>query len=270
MKGHLQRGSDVILRECDYRHEAEMQKLFRKMVQENFSDVAYVPRIYDKYSGEKVLTMEFLHAVPLFEYLTNASDLEKDQLAERVYRIIWAAFLKEGIVMGDPHPGNFLLLPDHKIGFIDFGMVEKIKDERRKMWLNIYHDMLMNDPASLRENLESMEVFGPEARDKANYEIAIQNGRKHFYISQVGRRSLFNRQEAYERNVEFTVNAPNREFVKLHIDDGIVARLHLVLNALMSNLGATADWGQIFLDEYNKARRADNSEDIVTADNIAS
>ena len=36
-----------------------------------------------------------------------------------------------GVFNGDPHPGNILLMPDGRLGLIDFGQVREITNSER-------------------------------------------------------------------------------------------------------------------------------------------
>ena len=54
-------------------------------------------------------------------------------LLDTVMRVHGHQVLIDGEFNGDPHPGNILLLPDGRIGLIDFGQVKRINDETRKL-----------------------------------------------------------------------------------------------------------------------------------------
>ena len=49
------------------------------------------------------------------------SDLS-DQLQNLAYEILWGSFHYQYII-GDPHPGNVIVMKDNKIGLIDFGII---------------------------------------------------------------------------------------------------------------------------------------------------
>merc|ERR1719265_2426649 len=55
---------------------------------------------------------------------------------------------------GDPHPGNILLLPDGRIGLIDFGQCRSLSDEQRKRFAELF-TALTEAPSHLGASAEA-------------------------------------------------------------------------------------------------------------------
>ena len=55
-----------------------------------------------------------------------AREAERDRFGEIVYRFFWGLLANERLVAGDPHPGNYLLCPDGRVCFLDFGLMRRI------------------------------------------------------------------------------------------------------------------------------------------------
>ena len=55
---------------------------------------------------------------------------QRDRYAEIVFRFFFGLLYREQIALGDPHPGNYLLRPDGRVGFLDFGLLGDIGDDR--------------------------------------------------------------------------------------------------------------------------------------------
>ncbi|MCA2980455.1 MAG: AarF/ABC1/UbiB kinase family protein, partial [Myxococcaceae bacterium] len=110
----LQQG---VLEELDYEVEAERSRRFSQALAP-FPDLK-VPRVFDELTAERVLTLEFLEGETLKEFLargaTHSND-ERFRIARLLTRVTWGPFLATGLVHADPHPGNFLLLPDGALG----------------------------------------------------------------------------------------------------------------------------------------------------------
>lgn len=86
-----------------------------------------VPKVYNQYTGRRVLVMEALPGVAL----SQKSALEQEGIdPEVVLRRGLRAYLKmvfsDGLFHGDLHAGNVFILPDNKIGLIDFGVVGRL------------------------------------------------------------------------------------------------------------------------------------------------
>ncbi|MFK8139385.1 MAG: ABC1 kinase family protein [Bdellovibrionales bacterium] len=121
--GYLEQETNFII-------EANNIGRFRK----NFADDPHVviPKVYSKYSNEKVLILEELQG----RRLSDPTAFDQENISpEDVVQIGLRSFLKmifqDGIFHGDLHAGNFFILPNQKIGLIDFGMVGYLSQKSR-------------------------------------------------------------------------------------------------------------------------------------------
>ncbi len=122
------RGS--ILRELDYQKEAaNLQEL-----RENLRDYRrlVVPDVIHDFTTSRVLTMEFVDGTKLTK-LSGAvkADLDGEALAEELFHAYLDQILVHGFFHADPHPGNLLLTPDHRIAILDLGMVGRVNQRLR-------------------------------------------------------------------------------------------------------------------------------------------
>jgi predicted unusual protein kinase regulating ubiquinone biosynthesis (AarF/ABC1/UbiB family) len=106
--------------ETDYEREANFLTRARKLFYEEEGIV--VPKVHPEYSTGKVLTMEYLPGVHLAEYLkANPSQEERNESARKIMRGTARILYRERIQNVDCHPGNYLFMPDGRVGLIDFG-----------------------------------------------------------------------------------------------------------------------------------------------------
>jgi ubiquinone biosynthesis protein len=136
--------AEYTLREVDLRREADNAETFAA----NFTDEPGIvfPKIYREFSGERVLTMEFFDGNRPDSAKVQAMSLEDrerlvDLGAEAIIRMIY----KDGFFHADLHPGNLIVLPGPKAGFIDLGMVGRMHDELRRTLLYYYYALVMGD-----------------------------------------------------------------------------------------------------------------------------
>ena len=61
-----------------------------------------------------------------FEAVKQLGDAERDRFAEIVFRFFFGTLLHLRRAAGDPHPGNYLLLDDGRVGFLDFGLMRVV------------------------------------------------------------------------------------------------------------------------------------------------
>ncbi|WP_338770015.1 AarF/UbiB family protein [Nocardia vulneris] len=103
--------------ELDYRIEADHQRRFAT----EFADDPHfqVPRVIA--SAPKVLVSEWLQATPLSAIIANGSKAQRDRAGALLVEFSLSAPVRVGYLHCDPHPGNFQLLDDGRLGVIDFG-----------------------------------------------------------------------------------------------------------------------------------------------------
>jgi predicted unusual protein kinase regulating ubiquinone biosynthesis (AarF/ABC1/UbiB family) len=115
---------DRMLEELDYRSEADHQRRFA----EEFEGDPEIRVPHVLASSPKVIVSEWIGGPPLSQLIqqtdVSASDqANRDRIADLVVRLMFASPARLGLLHADPHPGNFLLQDDGRIGVIDFGAV---------------------------------------------------------------------------------------------------------------------------------------------------
>ncbi|OBI74538.1 AarF/ABC1/UbiB kinase family protein [Mycobacterium sp. E740] len=105
--------------ELDYRLEADNQRAFAKAYD---GDPKFtVPKVVA--SAPKVVIQEWIEGIPLSQIIREGTQEQRDLMATRLFEFCDDAPRRLEMVHGDAHPGNFMLLPDNKMGVIDFGAV---------------------------------------------------------------------------------------------------------------------------------------------------
>jgi predicted unusual protein kinase regulating ubiquinone biosynthesis (AarF/ABC1/UbiB family) len=114
--------------ELDYRNEAGWMTRFAEVWAEH--DV-YVPDVL--FASEAVLVSRWMDGTPLSELITaaNAADSggtasrqdERDRAGDLLATFCLRSVGRVGAMHADPHPGNYRLLADGRLGVLDFGSV---------------------------------------------------------------------------------------------------------------------------------------------------
>jgi predicted unusual protein kinase regulating ubiquinone biosynthesis (AarF/ABC1/UbiB family) len=115
--------------ELDYRLEAESLSAFSSL-HEGDPHVR-IPAVVPSHSARRVLTTEFVRGKKLEQVLADASEDERQQYAETLWRFVFRSVLVGGRFNADPHPGNFLFAESPRIHFLDFGCVQQLSERRR-------------------------------------------------------------------------------------------------------------------------------------------
>lgn len=105
--------------ELDYRLEADNQRAFAKAYAGHPHFV--VPHVIA--SSPKVMITEWIDGVPMSQIIRSGTVDERDICGTRLFELTFDAPARVGLMHGDAHPGNFMLLPDGRMGVIDFGAV---------------------------------------------------------------------------------------------------------------------------------------------------
>ena len=154
------------LREVNLENEAENAETFAA----NFEDQPDVvfPRIYREHSTRNLLVMEHLPgAKPNDPAVQGLSDEDKDRIIDLGASAIIRMLYKDGFFHADLHPGNLLVLPGPKAGFIDLGMVGRFDEELRRTMLYYYYCLVMGDAENAARYLVSIAVAGRGGDRKA-------------------------------------------------------------------------------------------------------
>jgi ubiquinone biosynthesis protein len=157
---------EYTFKEVDLRREADNAETFAA----NFADEEDIvfPRIYRRYSSRDLLCMEYLAGLkPSEPRAQEMSEEDKDRMVDLGAEAIIRMLYRDGFFHADLHPGNLLVLPGPKAGFIDLGMVGRFSDELRRTLLYYYYCLVTGDAenaarylAAVAEPMSGSDVMG--------------------------------------------------------------------------------------------------------------
>jgi len=110
-----------IKKEMNYYQERMNLKKFYNMFEDD--EEVYVPKVFDKYSTERILTMEFINGTKISALAKSKKHFDKKLIAKRGAESFFKQVLVYSFFHADPHPGNIFILKDNVICFLDFGMM---------------------------------------------------------------------------------------------------------------------------------------------------
>lgn len=105
--------------ELDYELEAQNQRALARIFKGH--PFIVVPGVVTDLSAEKVLVTEFVDGAG-FDTVKESDQATRDRIGEIVFRFYFGCMYRHRQFSGDPHPGNFLQLPDGRVAFLDFGL----------------------------------------------------------------------------------------------------------------------------------------------------
>ncbi len=115
--------------------------------------IVHVAKIYEKYSTDTVLVMEYLDGLSFNnpEFLITSKDNLKD-LFDNGLKIFLKTFLKDGLFHADLHGGN-IIYSKGKLGIIDFGLMGHLSKKGRQTLIFIVYSILHSNYEALVHEL---------------------------------------------------------------------------------------------------------------------
>lgn len=159
-------------REVDLEREADNAETFRA----NFRDEPDIvfPKIFRELSSRRVLCMEFLDGVkPDDVRARRLTEAERQRLIEFGARAIVRMLYRDGFFHADLHPGNLMILPGARCGFIDLGMVGRFGEELRRLLLLYFYCLVSGDSENAARYLTQIAERGPRA-DAAGFRREVE------------------------------------------------------------------------------------------------
>ncbi len=148
-----------IAEELDYEHEAQAQRMFARRWRGH--PFIAIPDVVSDLCRERVLVTEWMGGVG-FDELKSAPESTRDLVGEIVFRFFFGSLYRFGHFSGDPHPGNFLLLPDGRVAFLDYGMTKTVPRAAIETELGVLRGALDGDAAAVHAGLSSLGFFKPD------------------------------------------------------------------------------------------------------------
>jgi predicted unusual protein kinase regulating ubiquinone biosynthesis (AarF/ABC1/UbiB family) len=121
--------------------------------------------VFPSLCGERVLVTGFLGG-GISVNDTAAMDragIDRKEVARTFLDVFLSMMIQHGVFHADPHPGNLLVLPDGRIGLLDFGMVGRLTKRRRFELLFLVSAVLDGRPERLLRALRMVEAVPPTA-----------------------------------------------------------------------------------------------------------
>ncbi|RBY77544.1 AarF/ABC1/UbiB kinase family protein [Blastococcus sp. TF02-09] len=113
-----------VVEELDYSLEADAQRGFSAAFADDPQIV--VPRVVA--SAPKVIVSEWLEGTPLSRIIASGTREQRDRAGLLMAVLHFSAPERAGLLHADPHPGNFRLMADGRLGVIDFGATARLPD----------------------------------------------------------------------------------------------------------------------------------------------
>jgi predicted unusual protein kinase regulating ubiquinone biosynthesis (AarF/ABC1/UbiB family) len=142
-----------VMEELDYELEAQNQRAFARGYRDH--PFIHVPDVVTRLSTGRVLVSEWVDGAG-FEEVRALPQEQRDRFGEIVYRFCFGSIFHLQHFNADAHPGNYLLMPDGKVAFLDFGMTKHLDKDQIELEIAALEAVFDGDPERLRVALHDL------------------------------------------------------------------------------------------------------------------
>jgi predicted unusual protein kinase regulating ubiquinone biosynthesis (AarF/ABC1/UbiB family) len=232
---------DRIMEELDYELEAQNQRAFARAYRGH--PFAHVPDVVTALSARRVLVSEWVDGRPFSDVLALPDD-ERERIGEAIYRFFYGSLHWLGRFNVDAHPGNYMLMDDGRMAFLDFGSVKAMQPERLRAGIQLMMTAKDGTDEDVVEMLRELGYVRPGSHPDAALlaaQVRVPNewvlSDREFTLDRdyVGR--LMARQSQ--------INAQTLRLARsiaLPADDLMLNRMGIGVVAVLGQLGVTRNW----------------------------
>jgi predicted unusual protein kinase regulating ubiquinone biosynthesis (AarF/ABC1/UbiB family) len=153
-----------IFEELDYELEAQNQRAMARVFRGH--PFIVVPDVVTRMSRERVMVSEFVEGTG-FEEHKGYAQAERDRIGEVIFRFYMGCMYRHHQFSGDPHPGNYKLMADGRLAFLDFGLFKRMDAADLELELRCQRAVVEDDAERLHRLLAESGFLPQPDRVKA-------------------------------------------------------------------------------------------------------
>ncbi len=234
-----------IVEELDYELEAQNQRALGRIFDGH--PFILVPRVVSALSRERVLVSELVSGTG-FEELKGHPQAERDRIGEIVFRFFLGCLYRHRQFSGDPHPGNFLLLADGRVAFLDFGLFKRMDAAAVDLELAAQRAVVEHDAAALHALLASSGFLPHPDRVDPEHLLAYVEDAIWWYTTadeELELRPEIATQVMIESSDPRSSHFREMRHQDMRAEHLFGRRMEMLTLAVLAQLGARANWHRI-------------------------
>lgn len=155
---YIKEVEERLLEETDY--ELEVRRSIEITSACKVLDNVVFPTYYPELSSKRIITMDWINGLHLKEFLqTNPSQELRNKIGQALWDFYNFQQHELRAVHADPHPGNFMITPDEKLGVIDFGCIKEMPDDFYEPFFSLISSDVVNDKDRTIEAFRKLEMI---------------------------------------------------------------------------------------------------------------
>jgi predicted unusual protein kinase regulating ubiquinone biosynthesis (AarF/ABC1/UbiB family) len=236
-----------LIEELDYQREAKNQTLFGEMFSGH--DDVFVPRVFEKFSSARILTSEFVEGIGFYDFIASADDDDKKRAVLTLRKFVFDSLYFHHVFNGDPHPGNYLFMPDGRIAFLDFGCVKHFDPKFMDDFRELNRRYLLGDKDGYFAKACEMGFVRSGYEDRVTKEW-LWDYAKWFYMPVLLEEQPFRFTPAYCKQALGVLFGENMKYLSMPPEYLMLNRITFGLNSILSRLDACEDWRTLSMPYY--------------------
>ncbi|MCF7763788.1 MAG: AarF/ABC1/UbiB kinase family protein [Verrucomicrobia bacterium] len=238
--------------EVDYQKEAAMLARARSLFREE--DGIVVPRVHPQLSTERVLTMERLEGVHLDEFLrAGPSQEQRNEAARKIFRAWYRLFAAGRVFYADLHPGNFLFLPDGRLGMIDFGFVVALEDELWRLCQRLDRGLTTGSREDRAAGVREWSVITDDEADADRLRLSVDFSDWAWGFRYCGGEFDFGDEAGFRRGIDLAAEMVRKRYTRANPCTPSICRQNFGIRSLLYRLKARIDVRPIVEEEMKAA-----------------
>lgn len=234
-----------IAEELDYELEAANQRALARIFLGH--PFIYVPEVVSELSRERVLVSELVNGVG-FEELKVCPQDERNRIGEIVFRFFLGCLYRHRQFSGDPHPGNFRLMEDGRIAFLDFGLFKRMDAAAVQLELAAQRAVCEHDAQALHRLLASSGFLPNPDRVDPDHLLAYVEDAIWWYTTadeEIQLKPEIATQVMIESSDPRSSHFREMRHQDMRAEHLFGRRMEMLTLAVLSQLGASANWHRI-------------------------
>jgi predicted unusual protein kinase regulating ubiquinone biosynthesis (AarF/ABC1/UbiB family) len=237
--------------ELDYQREARDQARFARLFEGH--PFIRVPHVIGELTTRHVLVQEYMPGRPFRDAL-SLPQAKRDRIGEIIYRFAFGSLYQHRVFNGDPHPGNYLLMEDGCVAFVDYGCVTDFSEATLQGFRRVVRALIDGNRDEWRAAVEAIGILRPGAP----FGVEELYDHMHWYWAPIlEERVTYTPEltgEMIRRNAQ-TTGTGGQINRWCNVPEGMVflTRINFGLAGVMSSIRAEGPWRGI-IEEYVNGR----------------
>jgi predicted unusual protein kinase regulating ubiquinone biosynthesis (AarF/ABC1/UbiB family) len=235
---------DRVGEELDYELEAQNQRQVARAFRGH--PFVRVPAVDTELSARRVLVTEFAEGLP-FSAVKQLGEAERDRFGEILFRFFYGLLSRARLAAGDPHPGNYLLGPDGRVCFLDFGLMRKVPAAYLEGERALARAVVEGDAAAVHRGLAHLGYLPePDSFDPERVLDQLRTAGEWYFLP--GFRRLDPEYVRQALEVGSSPRSPYFEQMRRQTvppEALLIRRMEGLLFGVLGELRAGADWGAL-------------------------